>query len=185
MTLSVEYFAIEGVPGRYFECPSGMGRLSVKSCAENYCIGQQGASARYARLRCHGCGIGALHAAQQSGKPDPSCAGRPMLSGRRICARCLRPSLRIIGGHLCVSCYNRQREALVRQASGIASSHKRAPGSLRVLVVDGQRLSVMRVDRAASALEAAVIAARRSGARCFGWCAQSGIRGAAHVLASI
>lgn len=167
---------MEGVPGRYFDCPSGMGRLSVKACAENYQLGRDRRQ-QYARLRCQGCALGAQHAVQACGLARSADAGIPLLSGRRVCPRCLRPAQRIIGAHLCVSCYNRQREVLV----GVNRHGKRpstpAPKPIRVMVMESDRLSLVRVDRAYSLLEATILAARRSGARVFGWCAQAGLGG--------
>lgn len=43
------------------------------------------------------------------------------LKGSRICARCHRGAMRLIWGHICVSCYNREREAVIgRNAKGRA-----------------------------------------------------------------
>lgn len=172
----VDYFVIDGVQGRYFECPSGMGALSVSACAKNYRLGRDRAG-RYARLRCQGCALGALHDAEDRGVSPSGVEGVPLLSGRRICARCHRPSLRIIHDHLCVSCYNRQREAIVGKDRHGRQPKMAAPGAMRVLALTGSGMSIFRVERVASALEAAVVAARKMGARFFGWCPQRGVEG--------
>ena len=52
---------------------------------------------------CRGCQIGAQHAGVGDATLSP-------LYATPICARCHRGATRLIGGHLCVSCQNRQYE---------------------------------------------------------------------------
>lgn len=66
------------------------------------------------RAACRGCPVGALAAGQ---RPEHSTEAIDQL--RHVCARCGKVCDRIIGGRLCVSCYNRDREAaLGRNARG-------------------------------------------------------------------
>ena len=85
----------EIIPGFIgFNCSALRASLSTAACAANWRAGREGSA-------CRGCRIGATHA----GLPD---APPPM--PLRICCRCGQPARKIVGGVICVSCYNRSRE---------------------------------------------------------------------------
>ncbi len=110
---SVEYVEIPQLPGRpHFRCDRQSATISVDACRSMWTAGNAAGSERC--TACKGCSIGALHAGQQLANLSP-------LYGARICARCHRGATRLIEGHLCISCYNRQRELRVgRNAKGVA-----------------------------------------------------------------
>lgn len=165
--MKVEYFPIEGVPGKYFECPRGVGTMTPTACAENF-RRSKNRTRKYSRFRCERCEIGALHLAEKDGVPV-SDVFVPAVSGKKICPRCLRPSSRMIGGVLCVSCYNRQREAMIGVDRGRRVKRKK-PVPFRVMVFKETMTMVVQVDAAYSLLEAAITACRMTGAKRFGWC---------------
>ena len=85
--------------------------LQVETCANMWVAAhERGAPERY--WHCRGCPIGAAHAGQAE-------ATTSRLFAMSICARCDSGATRLIRGHLCVSCYNREREYLKgRNAKG-------------------------------------------------------------------
>lgn len=93
---------IELVPGmQHFECSRMRATLSVPACAGNWRRGHhEGDLAR------QGCKVGALHAGEAGASQSP-------LLGVKICGRCHRGATRLIGRHLCPSCWNREREVRV------------------------------------------------------------------------
>lgn len=98
----VEYFERPEIPGvAAFRCVKLSATLSVPSCAQMW---RQANHDNVERLeRCKTCPIGAVHAGETAASMSP-------FMGKCICARCQRTAARLIGKHLCVSCYNRQRE---------------------------------------------------------------------------
>ncbi|TCG08854.1 hypothetical protein BZM27_09390 [Paraburkholderia steynii] len=105
------YFELEGglLKGvRHFACDPYKATLSVKSCADRYEKANSDDpdvySDRYSA--CRTCAYGAAHA----GRVNPNLS---KLKGMRICGRCHTGVARLIGKHLCISCYNRQREYLI------------------------------------------------------------------------
>jgi hypothetical protein len=102
----IEYFEMPELPGRkYFRCAPFSASMAVESCAERF----KAASAPDADTRllsCRRCLVGAAHAGKVDPNPSPLCRAT-------VCARCHRFATRLIGKHLCISCYNRQREQLV------------------------------------------------------------------------
>ncbi len=96
---------VEIVPGmKHFTCERMRATLSVQACADNWRRGHY--EGDLSRQPCKGCEIGAMHAGEAGASQSP-------LLNTRICGRCHRTGMRLIHKHLCVSCYNRQREVLV------------------------------------------------------------------------
>lgn len=110
----VSYRLSDLLPGRtLFDCSRLSATLQVTSCAQMW----KQANGRKHRprdnglqrtspdslLRCQSCPVGAQHA----GEPAP---GNHWLFGSTTCSRCGRTDQRLIGGDVCVSCYNRERE---------------------------------------------------------------------------
>jgi hypothetical protein len=100
-----------------FDCAPLRARLTVSACARMWASAlQRPPQPGEARLACVGCEVGARH------------AGRDVEDARRqqrirdladICVSCETAGRRLVGNTLCVSCYNRAREArLGRDARG-------------------------------------------------------------------
>lgn len=98
----VEYFRIEGFDRNMFACERIRATLSTEGCANNWQQAQKGDERRSA---CRSCPIGAKHA----GFEGASCSE---FKGSLLCGRCGNTSSRgwLLGGHLCVSCQNREYE---------------------------------------------------------------------------
>lgn len=100
-----DYFEIVELPGvQHFRCDRYNATLSTAACAGMWREGNHGNSEK--RLRCKVCPVGAVHAGETA-------ASMSRLKGSLVCARCHKGATRLIGRHLCISCYNRQREYLL------------------------------------------------------------------------
>lgn len=90
-----------------FLCPRQPGglRLSPSSCAGLYRKSKTAEVWQTAHT-CRGCELGAGHAGEA--------VVRPVVFAARQCATCGSPSMRMIMGMMCISCYNRMAEALKR-----------------------------------------------------------------------
>lgn len=131
--------------------------LTATSCAARYRLAEEPA-----RLldpadpynRCRRCPTGAIQAG------EPLLDANPLYHAR-LCIRCRGQASRLIGGELCPSCYNRQREWLIgRNAKGTRPTM--APLQPRRLhfLADGQPQDRL-VPRTADTIEA-VVAVMRS-----------------------
>jgi hypothetical protein len=139
---------------RHFECRPLRATLSTQACADNMRVG---------RPSCHGCGVGALHRVEHV---DASCnvptrpslrhEGAPQLRfdpppRRQHCVRCwAKPGSRdrgaLVVGAICVSCFNRAREARAgRNAKGQRPAATRVE-RLAVGVVAGRSHWVVSVE---------------------------------------
>ena len=122
---AVEYFEISDLlPGvKQFTCARYRATLSVESCADRFrkANGNDPDVHVDRYHECRRCPLGALH----------SGAGRDLNLGRvsrvTICGRCRAGATRLIGKHLCVSCYNRQREWLLGKNAKGTKPVKLAP----------------------------------------------------------
>jgi hypothetical protein len=164
---SIEYYAIDGVPGRYFKCPKGVGKLSDKSCGKLYIEAMSPKGLREGlRFQCRGCPVGAEH----SGSKRLDAASSGLLSGL-ICARCIRQAPRLIRGTICVSCYNREREVLIgKNAKGNRPVHGRQIGPEIVAFKSQDSTRVKQIDRASSHIEAVLSTIRSEAQRVqFSW----------------
>lgn len=136
----IDYFEIPELPGKpLFRCEKRRASLSAEACAGLWTKGnQKGADDRF--WLCKGCQVGAQHAGVGDATLSPIYAAA-------LCARCHRGTTRLIGGHLCVSCYNRSREWIKgRNARGNApvthpdlfrmSIRYRVGGAVKVLARD-------------------------------------------------
>lgn len=165
--IEVEYFSIEGAPGRYLRCPSGMGTLSDKACGDSHKLSWQPESiACGRRFQCRNCLIGKLHAGELFGKES-------VFYRKVFCCRCERSANRLIHGSVCVSCYNRERELRIgRNARGTAPIGLKPLHPATLLVADKVSVSVRRFDAVTGIKEAILTYARMHDERLrFGWCA--------------
>lgn len=106
MVTYIEMAEMPGVP--MFRCDRLRATLSVSSCAGMWRGGNQENVERLDRCKC--CPIGAVHAGETAASMSP-------LMGASVCARCHVTATRLIGKHLCVSCYNRSREWMIGKNS--------------------------------------------------------------------
>lgn len=113
------YFEREEVPGKLaFRCDRLSATLSVDSCTVMW---RQANHDNVERLgRCKTCPVGAVHAGETAASMSP-------MMGQCVCARCHRTSGRLIGKHLCVSCFNRQREWIIGKNSKGSKPVKMVP----------------------------------------------------------
>lgn len=103
----IDYHGLAGAPGSYFDCERLRAVLTPEACASNFQGSKILGEGRYAS--CYRCPIGHGHAGEDGG-PDPE-ADR----GWRCCRCGPSGQSRIIGRTLCVSCYNRTKEALLQR----------------------------------------------------------------------
>lgn len=114
--MTVDYFAMEPAPGRYFKC-GRYGIMSTAACGRNFKVAP--VEAKTGRLvGCLGCEVGARHAGVVA-EVLPSRWTRQ----RNVCVRCRRHSsaygkrsngaIRLVmQGTLCASCDMRERETI-------------------------------------------------------------------------
>jgi hypothetical protein len=86
-----------------FKCERLHASLQVGKCRDMWVATNEGAIGGCER--CGKCQVGAGHAGVTGSSFSP-------LRGTMTCARCHRTDQRLIGGNVCVSCYNRAREWL-------------------------------------------------------------------------
>jgi len=131
----VEYFKIEGLERPMFRCDRMRASLSVDACKSNWTAANAGDDRREV---CRSCPIGAKHA----GHENASCSD---LKGSLICARCNETSSRgwLLGKHLCVSCWNREREWITGKNSKGSRPSKMlplAPRAIRIMEADEPKI---------------------------------------------
>lgn len=129
----IEYFEHELLPGRkMFRCDKLHGTMQVTACGERWKVANSD-DADGVHSGCKNCPIGARHAGVGEINQSP-------LRGALVCARCHRGTTRLIHRHLCVSCYNRQRELIHgRNARGSVPKKIKPLEKRRVaLCVDGK-----------------------------------------------
>lgn len=165
----MDYRMIEGVPGQYFDCPYGMGTLSVDACSRSYQMSMSQIGLREGRrVTCRACPVGACHA----GVPSEVASASRFL-GLGYCSRCHGDARRLIRGSICISCYNREREVLIgKNAKGSRPIYGKAVcGRTMYCVTDaGKNVQVRRMDKVTSQLEAFLSILRtESKAVCLGW----------------
>lgn len=128
----VDYFTIPELPDRpMFRCERRNATLQVESCAAIW-KAANGKNNSECGGACRNCSLGALHA----GEGD---AVMSRWRGIEICSRCHRVGMRLIGGDICVSCWNRQREVIIgKNARGRKPLNHPpiAPRSIAVLTGD-------------------------------------------------
>lgn len=97
-----DYFSLPELPGKaLFRCEKLLATISTDACATMW--RQANHEHLESRSRCKNCPVGAQHAGETDANLSP-------LHSAMICARCQRPASRLIEGHVCVSCKNREYE---------------------------------------------------------------------------
>lgn len=121
----IAYFERPEIPGKpHFNCTKLSATLSVSSCAMMW---RQANHDNVERLqRCKTCPIGATHAGETAASMSP-------LMGQCVCGRCHRTATRLIGKHLCISCWNRQREWVIGRNSKGTKPVRMAPLGTRTV----------------------------------------------------
>lgn len=149
----VEYFERPEIPGvAAFRCEKLMATLSVASCAKMW---RQANHENVERLdRCKTCPIGAVHAGETAASMSP-------FMGQVICGRCQSRPTRLIGKHLCVSCYNRQREYVIgKNSKGSAPSKMRPLARRTVRYFAADEVRTLTLDHSADTVELMVAVLR-------------------------
>lgn len=112
--MDIQYFTIPELgPDRpMFRCERRSATIQASACATMWRGANDQREPEERFLSCRNCQIGARHAGINQASLSP-------LRGMSICARCHTGTTRLIRGHLCVSCMNRQYEYLKgRNAKG-------------------------------------------------------------------
>lgn len=164
----VDYFTIDGAPGQYFRCDRYRATLSVSACARMWrAANREGDETHSLCLRCP---IGAAHAGETAASMSP-------LKGAVVCGRCHRRTERLIRGHICVSCYNREREIRIgKNAKGTAPSKLRPLSRRHVYYLEGSEPKTLTLDLSA-ATDELIVAILRDADRKTQFAFRSEIRG--------
>ena len=103
----VAYFHAAGAESlKFFRCEPHAATLSMGGCGARWRAAQVATGdVQEGTHACRTCPIGAAHA----GSPHVTCS---RLYGAALCPRCRFGATRIIGGRICVNCYNREREMI-------------------------------------------------------------------------
>ena len=130
--ISIEYQTL--VPGRrHFNCERIHGLLDTTACAARWASAMR-PDADGRCISCKRCPIGRRHHAELHPERQ-SASGKPERAP--LCIRCGRPATRLVGGELCVSCFNRAREWLKgADRRGNAPLNYRPPIPRSVGVID-------------------------------------------------
>jgi hypothetical protein len=137
----LEYYEIPELPERkFFRCEPLRASITTEECSRRWRAGNllagavssggknfvQGIDADKSGdvsmrcFTCKGCPMGARHAGVEDANPS-------QLKGSTVCSRCHQGCTRLIAKHLCISCYNRQREQLVDARLAISRPGSYAP----------------------------------------------------------
>ena len=115
--MKLDYFTIPELPNKpMFRCERRSASLQAANCARMW-NDANGPKATQLTSPCKNCNIGAHHAGVDNASQSP-------ITGSPICARCERTGLRMVGNHICVSCWNREREYLIgKNRRGVKPKH--------------------------------------------------------------
>lgn len=132
----VEYTTNPLMPGRkFFRCERMRATLTTDACCSMW--QHESATNDGKHSQCRLCPLGAEHAGETDAAITP-------LKGTLTCGRCHRGASRLIGGHVCPSCYNREREVLVgRNAKGTAPVKHCGLAARRIRYQSGGRVCVL------------------------------------------
>lgn len=104
----IVYTTTLAAPGlRLFTCDAYRASLSDRACAARWAKAHDARGEQaWSMAACRTCSVGAVHAGRGAVRYSKHYRAE-------VCVRCGRGGARIIGGRICVSCYNRQREMKV------------------------------------------------------------------------
>lgn len=150
-----EYFSMVELPDvQMFRCDKRRACLRVESCAEMWRGANYQRDAPERLDLCKNCPLGAEHAGVKEVSLSP-------LRGVSICARCEQGATRLVRRHLCVSCYNREREYLIgKNARGSAPKMHPHLYPLELRILAGDDLQLVKLDKAVDSKELIVAALR-------------------------
>lgn len=135
----VGYFEHELMPGKpMFRCERLSCTLQVASCAAMW-TEANGDRPSGRNERCQRCALGAKHAGVSDANMSP-------IRGQSLCIRGHLTDQRMIGGLICVSCYNRQSEVLKGKNAKGKAPLKHPPLERRCVryVADGRVVALCR-----------------------------------------
>jgi hypothetical protein len=147
---TLAYFEVPEIPGRqHFHCDRLRATLSTDACGARWlAAGSAISDVRW--VSCKNCRIGARHAGKRDANPS-------LLRALKVCARCHVTASRLIGKHLCISCYNRQREQLVGKNAKGNKPVKLAPLQRRTIrYLAGGKVKTKTVERSLDTTEVIV-----------------------------
>ncbi len=151
-----------------FTCTKTGMRLTPAGCGRLYLSTHEKRPKEWeGRFACLGCQVGKVNA---GGEP----AGPAELAAEvwhDVCARCLTSGSRVINGRLCVSCYNRDREAAIgRDRKGHRPVLADAIHPVTIVMQRGDQVERLHADRVLAAAEMMVAAAKaQKTSLTFGW----------------
>lgn len=139
MPNGIEYFTIPELPDKpMFRCEKLHGSMQIATCGERWKIANDMQNVDGKFGACQNCTIGARHAGVGEISASP-------LRGMSICARCHQGTTRLVFKHLCVSCYNREREYRIgKNARGAVPVRHPELHELEVKYLDGDVPSKLR-----------------------------------------
>lgn len=148
-------------------CPPMRSRMTAAGCVRMWASTREKPPEPHeARVACVTCPLGAQRSgigAEKAVAQAHAAALEEVL--RHHCARCSRKTARLINGRTCVSCYNRTREAVLGANAKGTRPWLADVIHAEALVVSSpaQPPHLVTVDRVATRMEAAVVAAREAG----------------------
>lgn len=153
--MTIEYFQIDGIPDQdYFHCERYSATLAVSTCAKMWRSANIDGTGMH--MQCLRCPVGALHAGETAASMSP-------LRGSNTCARCQRVAERLIGKHICVSCYNRQRELTIgRNAKGTKPTKLKPLHRRKIRYQAGSEVEMFELEHSESTAELIVATLRDS-----------------------
>lgn len=152
--MNIDYFELPELPGKQmFRCEKRKASLSPEACKKMWSEGnRKGCDDRF--LLCKACTVGAHHAGVGDSTLSP-------LYATPICARCGCGATRLIGGHLCVSCKNREYEYLKgKNARGNTPVTHPVLHRMRIRYLAGGKLKTVERSNVANPLELVVAVLR-------------------------
>lgn len=162
---AVQYRALDGLPGRYFDCGPLRATVLVQACAQRWRSAQHESGAT-----CTNCPVGASHA---GAAPSAVAAAAPT-----FCLRCGNTGMRLLRRSICISCFNREREWLLgRNRKGFPPRAEKAVFLWKVRA-GGSVRSVLARDPA----EAVMAAFRLFGDGASVFCASAAAASQSHVI---
>jgi hypothetical protein len=157
------YRQVPEMPGAtFFDCTRLHAGLSTSACADMWRAANERRSERY--TACQSCVVGAAHAGVSN-------ASRSPIRNALVCARCARGATRLIHKHLCISCFNRERELMRgRNARGMIPTKLAPLAPRQICYLTNGRVVIKRMERTTHSAELVIATLRDEiHAVAFGW----------------